>query len=1008
MKKSIIAKKIFAVAPVKNESDIIESFCRYNLTYCDGMIIKDDGSSDNTKEIIQNLINEGLPIYIVEKSNTTFTMAHKAIDEYGADLIVPLDADEFLYHIDGISPRETLEAMREDVEYQAVWRTYVYEKEPDIKLGFMPNNFTHYRNPEMENPERYERHKKVIASKYLLKTKNAAFVGGSHFLVYSEEYQNSVETEIHQKLVFAHFPIRSRAQVMRKAIPNWIHKWNTPHRAPRDILDVFQLGVLFNEIRNNGEISTDKIKQFSIEYAMLLDFSITDKMSITSRGDLDKLESDLGKKLTIAGHMDVSYCVGKLKLHYTSYKDDGKTFLRAALKEIDSTIMFLSSESDEKSRQLQEITQSLTYNCFLFFDTGNGYNVNEIQSFSFTGNEVEISCQIPENTIAVRFDPVEGHGCVISNLEILSYNGIVKYEPINGFMDKAGNLVFTNTDPQISLHGAVHWLKIKYRILLLSDFAHYKFFDKVLDDYAIYEQEKTALTAERNRLIAERDGLLVERDGLVAERNNLIVTRDGVITERDRLIAERDGFLTSRSWRFTEPLRKFTALIRRNRILYLFAKGLLSLKRNGVKGTMKKVLRHSQNEKEQSQNSPAISPAVVESVNVSNNGFLLAPWARAIQAIPSFVDERENARINLVTDSIEKHSLLGGIATALIIATEYANRCKIPLRIITRTTPVNPLDYKRIMELNGIKEVDDISFYTDYDRDEKGKKNFKLDISKKDLFLATSWWSAMAISKTTLAERFFYVIQEVETFFYPHGDEHFFCSQMMNKSNIDYIVNSKYLFDYFQENVPNIVKNGVYFYPAFSKCLYQNQSIEKKSKYNLFFYARPNNPRNLFYYGIYLLNKAFESGILDSGEWDVYLVGQNVPEVIFNNGYKAVNKSLLDWDQYANFLSTVDLAVSFMYTPHPSYPPYDVACSGGVVVSNACLNKKEFPECKNVLLGDLEEDALFETLEKGIMLAKDIKQRKKNFEDSTIPRSWPDTLKDVLAFMEDKSKNVLS
>jgi len=53
-------KKIYAVSMVKNESDIIESFCRYTLTFCDSMIIFDDESTDDTVSIINALIREGL------------------------------------------------------------------------------------------------------------------------------------------------------------------------------------------------------------------------------------------------------------------------------------------------------------------------------------------------------------------------------------------------------------------------------------------------------------------------------------------------------------------------------------------------------------------------------------------------------------------------------------------------------------------------------------------------------------------------------------------------------------------------------------------------------------------------------------------------------------------------------------------------------------------------------------------------------------------------------------
>ena len=143
------------------------------------------------------------------------------------------------------------------MEYQALWRTYVYQNEPEIEKGFLPNNFTHYRNPEMENPKRYELHKKVIASKYLLNEKQAVFSYGSHFLIYPHEYHNNVKKEIHDKLVFAHFPVRSKAQILKKAVPNWIHKWkmNPLMARNRDEFDAFQLSVLFNELRDSGEMT---------------------------------------------------------------------------------------------------------------------------------------------------------------------------------------------------------------------------------------------------------------------------------------------------------------------------------------------------------------------------------------------------------------------------------------------------------------------------------------------------------------------------------------------------------------------------------------------------------------------------------------------------------------------------------------------------------------------------------------------------------------------------------
>jgi glycosyltransferase involved in cell wall biosynthesis len=174
-------------------------------------------------------------------------------------------------------------------------------------------------------------------------------------------------------------------------------------------------------------------------------------------------------------------------------------------------------------------------NATLFFNTGNGYSVEEKYNFYIIGDEAEISCQIPENTISIRLDPIKDYGCIVSNPEILSSNGIVKYEPINGYKSDNGDMVFINTDPQIELNGAEQWINIKYHIFPLTDLSPYEIFGN--------------------------------------------------------LIAERDILLNSRSWRITKPLRNFTTFVRSHKVLYLFAKGLLSLKRNGIIATIKKIIK---------------------------------------------------------------------------------------------------------------------------------------------------------------------------------------------------------------------------------------------------------------------------------------------------------------------------------------------------------------------------------------------------------------------------------
>ena len=65
-------KKLVGLSMVRNESDIIETFIRHNLTLLDELHIIDHNSSDNTREILTHLKQEGLPIHIYHYNELEF------------------------------------------------------------------------------------------------------------------------------------------------------------------------------------------------------------------------------------------------------------------------------------------------------------------------------------------------------------------------------------------------------------------------------------------------------------------------------------------------------------------------------------------------------------------------------------------------------------------------------------------------------------------------------------------------------------------------------------------------------------------------------------------------------------------------------------------------------------------------------------------------------------------------------------------------------------------------
>ncbi len=362
-------------------------------------------------------------------------------------------------------------------------------------------------------------------------------------------------------------------------------------------------------------------------------------------------------------------------------------------------------------------------------------------------------------------------------------------------------------------------------------------------------------------------------------------------------------------------------------------------------------------------------------------------------------DRGRTACLNFVTDALGT-SLLGGVGTALILVSQYAVRKNMMLRIITRQEKANPRDYYDFMALMHEAHPKKVVFWSDCGRDDTGRHAHPLEISDSDEFLTTSWWTTAAVSAADTGCKTFYIIQETEDFFYPYGDMRLWCSWQMNSPDVRYIVNSHWLWDYFKVKYPAICAHGTYFEPAFPRFLYRPQTPDAGGKHKLFFYARPNHPRNLYYTGLKVLDEAILRGIIDPDQWDICIGGDACDNIVFAGGVKPEHPGRMTWSEYARFLGKVDLTFSLMYTPHPSYPPLDSLASGCVCVTNSFENKTDCAFGNNIIFRELSLDALCDGLREGVKLALDTPARRRNFEELSLPSDWSETLKDTLDFME--------
>lgn len=358
------------------------------------------------------------------------------------------------------------------------------------------------------------------------------------------------------------------------------------------------------------------------------------------------------------------------------------------------------------------------------------------------------------------------------------------------------------------------------------------------------------------------------------------------------------------------------------------------------------------------------------------------------------IPQSDVRRVNIVTDSVASGSLFGGVGTALIFSALLANKMNAQLRIITRTQRAQPENIDRLLGLYGIKLKQEVQFKFAAFFDEK----YEVDVHENDLFVTTSWWTTAATLPSVPHKSIIYLLQEDERMFYPYGDDRVKCEEILRNRDIRFLINTSLLFDHFVGGgLSNIAASGSWFEPAFPSTIYHPRKRASAAKKRFFFYARPNNVRNLFYLGIEVIEQAITEKVLDPSEWEICFVGKDIPAVMFDGGFVPEKYENLSWSEYAELVGTVDVALSLMSTPHPSYPPLDLAASGAVVVTNRFGNKTDLSKySSNLLCADLERDALVDALRSAVTLASNSELRQENLRNNGLLGGWEEAFGEII------------
>ncbi len=353
--------------------------------------------------------------------------------------------------------------------------------------------------------------------------------------------------------------------------------------------------------------------------------------------------------------------------------------------------------------------------------------------------------------------------------------------------------------------------------------------------------------------------------------------------------------------------------------------------------------------------------------------------------------------VNLLIPSLQNSSFFGGTATALILAALLANKKGVPLRI-TETLKHGKAKTESIQDFLASENIDMPSEKIKI-MDLAGRKYNHygyIDIHPDDTFIVSAWWDAHLLDTLPLNKKFLYLIQDFEPIFYNNSDKYILAEETYNNKTFVPVFNTKIMRDFMaSKNYSGIESDSIYFEPAIN--------VGKKFGYNtgngsgkkqLFIYGRPSVHRNLFYRALDAVDKAFASGALDANEWEVSMAGQDkLPNILLDCGVTVFNKGKMDLNEYYEFAKTIDIGLSLMMAPHPSYPPLELASMGACVVTTSYENKTDLTSySKNIIVTDGTITSLVEGLKQASKIPHET--RLENAKEANISSNWNNALED--------------
>jgi len=330
-------------------------------------------------------------------------------------------------------------------------------------------------------------------------------------------------------------------------------------------------------------------------------------------------------------------------------------------------------------------------------------------------------------------------------------------------------------------------------------------------------------------------------------------------------------------------------------------------------------------------------------------------------------DPSPKPRFTLVIPSIAPEKTFGGMVTGIDIFLELGRRAGAELRIVLDEIGPVPAgnciaDRARLLGIDaqGIEIVPRLAEVP------------RIAVRPRETFMTYNWWTTLNTQDLVAQQsRHFgytprpaiYLIQEYEPFFHPFSSTHMMARKAFSPTLPCWgIFNSGELFSYFSAQGHKMDRSFV-FEPQLNSSLKAFlERAPKKKLPRLLVYGRPAVVRNC-YPAVEKGIRAWAARYPEFSHWEVVSAGMAHPPVVIAPGRMMKSAGKLSLEEYGEMLLTSSAGLSLMSSPHPSYPPLEMAHFGLWTVTNDYTFKHMAQSHTNIIAtADIAPDSVAEAL----------------------------------------------